>query len=183
MRPWMPWLFPLIFVVHDGEEILTAAGWVNAHQDLLAKVGRIHPAVRHAIAGLPATTSIMAAAVGFEFVLIVALTIALGLWLRGRWQTRWPLYLYAGALAACLAHVVTHVGFSLITRMYTPGVVSAVLFVPWVGGYLYARLARATALGTREAVFSTLLGIACLLPMILMAHAFGRWLCSRGPGF
>ena len=174
MRPALIWLFPLIFVIHDGEEAFTMAAWVRHHQDVLRNVADVAPLARRVIANIPATNGGVIAAIVFELLFVLAVTIALGRFLRCATRSRAAVYVYSALLGAYVFHVVTHIGQSVVLRMYTPGVISAVLVVLPAGGYLFWQLLRSGLLTPKTAAICAAIGVFSILPIIITAHLVGR---------
>jgi hypothetical protein len=44
------WLLPFVFVIHDGEEILTMPRWIAGHRPLLERIAHKSPAARRVVA-------------------------------------------------------------------------------------------------------------------------------------
>lgn len=114
------WLGPLVFLVHDLEEVFLARAWVEQNRLL--------------IAGTPFEPVVEA--MGYEpgkFGLVVALaTVVYGViaWSAARaCQPGLSLNLYVATVLTLFVNVITHVGQALLLRMYTPGVITAVLVV------------------------------------------------------
>lgn len=164
------WLLPLVFVIHDGEEILTMPRWIAGHRPLLEGIAHKSPAARRVVANLPTTTAQVAVAVAVELAVFLLAT-----WLVARDpRPGFALYFYAALLGVYTAHSLTHLGQALLLRAYTPGVVSAVLLVPPVGGFIYKRLFEAGLLSQRSALLSAAAGVLGMVPLLLTAHLVGR---------
>lgn len=114
------WLGPLVFLVHDLEEVFLARSWVERNRFL--------------IAGTPFEP--VAEAMGYEpakFGLVVAVaTIVYGVisWFAASaCQPGLSMNLYVATVLTLFVNVITHVGQALLLRMYTPGVITAALVV------------------------------------------------------
>jgi hypothetical protein len=110
------------------------------------------------------------------FLIVLAVTIAFARFLKFPAKSRFSVYLYAALLATYVVHVVSHIAQAIALGMYTPGVVSAVLVVPPVGGYLYWLLLRNRLVGMKMAAISAAAGVLSILPVLLSALFVGRWL-------
>lgn len=165
--PTLVWLLIPVFVLHDGEEVLTAASWVTEHQGLLAGTP---------FAGyINITTPQMAAAVFVIFLLVLAAAY-LGL----RALRRGELSLWFGAMLGILfLHSFTHLGQSILTGGYTPGVLTVPILLLY-SLYLYGRLFQAGLLNRRLLGRTLLLGATVAVPMVLGAHAIGRLIFPTG---
>ena len=169
---WALWFFPLAFLIHDGEEIMTMPAWIEQNGAALAHVAALGPIGNRIVENLATTTAGVTVAVAFELGLILIATILVARNL----QQGFGLYFYAAMLGAFTFHFVTHVAQAVIFGGYIPGVVSAALVIPPVSFYLYRRLFAANLLTWRSAVVSTIVGAIFLLPTILLAHYLGRTL-------
>jgi hypothetical protein len=164
------WLLPLVFVIHDGEEILTMPRWIAQHRPLLERIAQQSPAARRVVANLPTTTAQVAVAVSVELAVFLLATVLVA----GDPRPGFALYFYTGILGVFTAHSLTHLGQTVLLRAYTPGVVTAVLLVPTAGAFIYERLFEAGLLSRRGAVLSAAAGISWMVPLLLAAHFVGR---------
>jgi hypothetical protein len=147
------WAAPAVFLVHDGEELLTFVPWLRAHRAVL-------PATVQPLANV--TTAQLALAM---FVLFVGLLLAAihGVH-RARQGARSILFLLlAGAL---VGNGLTHLGQASIFRGYTPGLATALLLVlPY--GYILGRQLQANAMLTpRGWIGFVALGVVLQVPII-----------------
>lgn len=148
------WAAPLVFAVHDGEELLAIVPWLRAHRAILPEIARPLADV---------TTSQLAAAMLLLFVgLIVAAAHGVRRARRGR---RSMLFLLlAGAL---VGNALTHLGQALIVRGYTPGLATALLVVLPYGYALGRRLEARRMLAMRAWAGFVVLGIVLQVPIIV----------------
>jgi hypothetical protein len=164
------WTLPVVFVIHDGEELLTMPAWIAAHGPQLARMAQSSAAARRAVASLATTTPAVAVAIGAVFAVVLAVTVgatrSVG---RGFW---W--HAYAAVLGVLFLHVYTHVFQAVLVGGYVPGLYGAVFAVLPGGAYLYRRLFRAGVLTLRAAAVDAVIGVAVALPGVLGAHALGR---------
>jgi hypothetical protein len=126
------WAAPLVFLIHDSEEIATIVPWLQVHRTQL-------PAILQPITTI--STQQFALAVGVLFVGM--LLAAMHGVLRARRGARSvPFLLVAGAL---IGNGVTHVMQAIYFGEYTPGLATAVLLVlPY--GVLLGRAMEASRL-------------------------------------
>lgn len=168
------WLLPVVFIIHDGEELLTMPGWVVRHQRELDQLARINETAADMVRSLPTTTSQVAVAVGFILLLFVAVTVGASIsGKRGFW-----LYAYASLLGVLFLHVFTHIAQAILVGGYAPGVIGAVVAIIPGAIYLYRRLFEAKLLTVRSAVITALIGFALFIPGAMLAHQLGRLLGS-----
>jgi hypothetical protein len=141
--------------------------WIAGHRPPGAH--RTGPAARR-VANLPTTTAQVAVAVAVELAVFLLAT-----WLvAGDPRPGFALSFYAALLGVYTAHSLTHLGQTMLLHAYTPGVVTAVLFVPQVGVIIYKRLFAAGLLSRRSALLSAAAGVLGMVPLLLTAHLVGR---------
>jgi uncharacterized protein with HXXEE motif len=166
------WLLPLVFVLHDGEELLTMPEWIAAHRLDLEQLGQQSAVAARLVRSLATTTPEVAVGIGFLFLLVVTVTAGASAVQRpGFW-----LYAYAGMLGVLFLHVFTHLAQALFFGGYVPGLYGAVLAVLPGSLYIYRRLFQDGLLTWRSATITALIGLGLLLPVALFAHRLGRLL-------
>lgn len=129
---WIIWLFPVVFLIHDGEEILTVERWLKANHEALAeRLGGLRWGARVLKQAEMYTTA------GFSTIVVCLFVgICAASYLAAQGQYVW----FAAGLAVLFINVCTHLGQSLLLRRYTPGVFSAALLVLPYALVAYARL-------------------------------------------
>lgn len=176
------WLMPIVFIIHDGEELFTMPGWIANHQEELNKIAGTSETAAEMISSLPKTTSHMAVAIGFILLLFVAVTAGASVSVkRGGGGGGFWLYAYSVLLGGLFLHVFTHLAQTILFGgQYTPGVVGAVLAVVPGVLYIYKRLFEEKLLTRKSAVLTAILGIALFVPAVLLAQ--GMWRIFDGGG-
>ena len=170
----MLWLLPIIFVIHDGEELLTMPGWIASHQQELDQLARMSEVAAKLTRSLPTTTTQVAIAIGFILLLFIAVTVGASMsGKRGFW-----VYAYASLLGGLFLHVFTHIAQAILVSGYVPGLIGAVAAVIPGTLYIYKRLFEAKFLTLKSAAFAALIGLALLVPGAMLAHQIGRMLGS-----
>ena len=166
------WLLPVIFIIHDGEELLTMPGWVASHQQELARLAAMSDVAAEMVRSLPKTTSQVAVAIGFILLLFVSVTIGAAIsGRRGFW-----LYAYASLLGVLFLHVFTHIAQAILVGGYAPGVIGAIVAIIPGALYLYKRLFEARLLTLKSSIITALIGFALFIPGAMLAHQIGRML-------
>ncbi|MGG6311338.1 HXXEE domain-containing protein [Paenibacillus macerans] len=163
------WLFIVAFVIHDMEEIIWVGPWAKQNRH---KVAASVPAglKRSLTKMLDITSSQFAVAVLLEFVVFIPFT------LMAAEQGKFFVFLSFNTLF--FLHVFTHVGQSLYLKMYTPGVVTAVLVVLPYTLLLYVRLLSEGLITWGEILLSVPVGLL-VVPLVLIGHELGkRWVKS-----
>lgn len=163
---WLIWLLPLFFAVHDGEEILTWNWWMERKGQHIFAFGRT--------GGAWASQNSRQMTVA---VLVVGGLLLLGTFSGARAVSAGTApYLFGAILAIWLGHTALHVAASLYHRMYTPGVISAILLCLPHGFLTYRALLQAGALTWPQTWLSGAAGLGVAPFMLLVAHRAGRLL-------
>lgn len=129
------WMFLIVFVLHDLEEIIVVENWLIRHRERLA---RSIPAFAQKTLQpmLSMSTAQFSVAVTCIFAVLSAAVLLTVL----TWQAGTYLPFFLVCLHVLFLHVFTHIGQSLLFRTYTPGVVTAVVLVLPYSVYTYCRL-------------------------------------------
>jgi hypothetical protein len=148
----LQWLFPLAVTIHNAEEAIWMPGWAARHQlPIQASPGVIRVALLTLTGAAYVVTYLSAR--------------------RGK-QSLWS-YLLFGGIVTMLANVfIPHIPASIIFRMYTPGVVTAVAVNLPVMSLLAARALREGWVSGRKAMqfaIAVPAGVAALIALLLAA--------------
>src|SRR5829696_5659782 len=163
------WLLPLIFSIHDGEELLTMPGWVADHQQEIDRLAAMSEIAAEMARSLPTTTGQAALAIGFILLLFLVVTVGASVSSkRGFW-----LYAYSSLLGVLFLHVFTHIAQAILIGGYVPGVIGAVVAIIPGALYIYKRLFEAKLLTLKSAVVTALIGFAVFIPGAMLAHEIG----------
>ncbi|WP_438444776.1 HXXEE domain-containing protein [Gorillibacterium sp. sgz5001074] len=163
------WLFPVVFMLHDFEEIIFIDGWWERHGSaVLPKLpARLRPRFLR-IAQM--TSAQFAVAVLLEFICFIPVTYAA--------VERGWLYLLLAANAVLFLHVFTHVGQWLYLGRYTPGVVTAVLLGIPYPVYFFYRLLQEGLIGWGD-IYRSLPAGLLVIPLVLLGHELGRRIAPK----
>ena len=161
--------FPIFFMFHDFEEILTVESWLKKNE---AHLKSSLPAFANRLVtpSMKMNTLNFATDVFWVFVIIVAVTL-LAVFFSFQ-------LLYLATLHVFFLHVFTHVGQSILLKRYTPGVITAVVLVLPYSLYAYYRLHAEHMLTSYDMGISLLLTLL-LLPIALFLVLRGRKRYSR----
>ncbi|MBW4838142.1 MAG: HXXEE domain-containing protein [Paenibacillaceae bacterium] len=163
------WLFLVSFVIHDMEEIIWVGPWAKRNRHKVAVA--VPPRMKRSLTQmLNITSSQFAVAVLLEFIVFVPFT------LMAAEQGRFFIFLSFNTLF--FLHVFTHVAQSVYLKMYTPGVVTAVLIVLPYSLVLFNRLLSDNLVTWGEILLSIPVGLL-VVPLVLVGHELGkRWVKS-----
>ncbi len=152
------WLFPLAFLVHDLEEILTMERFIRMNRERF-------PKLLQRVA--PITTT--------QFTIGVTILFVLTMW-ASFLATRSPrdMNWLTICLAIFLLHVVTHVAQTLLLHSYTPGVITAVLVVLPYSLYAFHHLFSDRLISEDDVNASLLIGALLAIPILLGVRQLGK---------
>lgn len=157
------WLFPVAFILHDLEEVLTMVRWMEQHPEFMARLP---------ISPLVTTTAQVAGAVAFEWVLtFVAAYGGVKALRHGRMH-----WFFMGLTAALFLNVFTHLAQGVLAGGYIPGIWTAVIVVLPYMLYLFGRLQSAGLTDRSGLARALAAGVPTGLAVVLAAHQVGRLL-------
>lgn len=150
------WLFPVLFMLHDFEEIILVEAWRKRYKTKL----EAQKSKRLVFAGCNRTPA-FSVGVAIEF-LILSFVSQISLWTEsyGIWY---------GLFIAFTIHLVGHCVATLLYKYYVPGVVTSILFTP-ICVYLLYTVKPKLLLSTKDLLLYSICGIAIMLIMIFGLH-------------
>lgn len=156
-------LLPLVFVLHEFEEIIMFPTWTKRHEAMLAAR---FPMLRGKIKFLQSPAFVLV--VVEEFIIVSGCTIAT-LW------TMNYIYWYFALLGYSL-HLLPHIAQAIVLRRYVPAIITSVLCLPycvWAVSVVWATYSVAEHLAI--AALSALFCVGNLLAM----HKVCAWLWTK----
>lgn len=164
------WLFPILFMFHDFEEIIFMRAWISKNKSYLCER---FPVLSKKL--LPhfdnITTSAFALGVAEEFILISVITVVTHI---THWYDLW-----IGTFIAFTLHLFIHCVQVIIVRKYIPVIVTSVICLP-ICIYIIMQVIQITTLNT-----IILYSILCFIIMIInisVVHKsmaiFGKWIAQ-----
>jgi len=164
------WLFPIIFILHDFEEIIFIKPWFEKNRERLTV--RFPKMSKRLLAHTDSfTTSSLALGVAGMFMLISVVTIT-------AYMTDWY-YLWFGVFIAFTFHLIIHCFPGFVFMGYVPAIVTSVIFLP-LCCYINVLFLRLVKIDFILAVLFTAIGIAIMAANLLLVHKvmpiFDRWL-------
>lgn len=161
------WLFPVAFLIHDGEEILTVAGWLRRQGARVPTGFGLLTRVVHQDRSLTGQFAVAVAFLG-------------GVILAGTYTGH--LGFFTGALGVMLLDGLKHVALSLRLRQYTPGVATAALVEVPFTVYAFSRLFAAGAVDWPYVLKATAAGVALIGPLLGVGLFLSHSLVRAKPG-
>jgi hypothetical protein len=165
----MVWLFLIAFVIHEAEE------WNITDFELRNFVG------------VPATVTKKNARTWIGIICVVGLVWCAAATWPG--NPRLAAYVFLPAVALALGNALQHVFWTLYFRQYAPGVISAMVLLVPLGGYL---VVRAVQQGYAPPGYAAVLVVLMLFPLVQTVRAghemtapirgiyrLGNWLAEK----
>lgn len=155
-------LFPLAFIIHDGEEIATQHKWMLTHKETLVhRFPFAKPMVEH-LSGLSTKAFTIAVLEELALILIASACVVADIPFA---TEAWAIMFMAFSI-----HLLIHVGQGIIMRGYVPGLITSVLTLPYsyIGMQHVCEIFSATELLTYGAI-----GIVAMVANLAFAHWLG----------
>lgn len=155
------WLFPVIFIFHDMEEIIGFIPWLRKNRIFLES-----KYTKFIMPYEGVTTEGFAFAVYEELILCIAICIVsyltgfYGIWL--------------GSMIACVLHFVVHIVESIVIRKYIPAMITSIIALP-VGILIIYKSAFALNYNIIQIILFCIIGIILIAVNLKFAH----WLMRR----
>lgn len=164
------WLFPILFIFHDFEEIIFMQGWIGRNKAYMQK--RFPRLAKRMLPHFESiTTSSFALGVAEEFVLISIITMV-------SYLTNWYA-LWIGLFMAFSLHLVMHCIQAVVLRGYVPAVITSLICLP-ACFYILNNTVQLYNLDTliQFSILGVLLMIANLAVIHKGMNSFSRWAAS-----
>ena len=161
------WLFPVIFMLHEMEEIIGFGPWMDKNQAILDKYPRIAAAYKHF------SPSGFAVAVLEEYLVVIIITGA---------SLYFANYLvWLGAFIAFCLHLIIHLIQSILIRKYIPALASSLVLLP--PSILIIKQAIAmTSYSLTSLLISTFLCVILMVVNLAFAHKLMRLVTEKIKG-
>lgn len=160
------WLFPVLFMIHDFEEIILVGEWKNKkeYNELKGKKRPFEDFI---------STASFSIAVAQEFILFSVVTL-LSIVFNNY-------FIWLGFFFAFLFHFGMHCFMTIKIKSYTPGVVTSLIFLP-IGIYLFFRAVQMIEYSWLLVCLSSLIGIVLIFGNLFFLHKmmprFDKWVKS-----
>ena len=166
------WLFPIIFMLHDFEEIIFIKPWFAKNRGRLA--GRFPKLSARMWAHADSlSTSSLAFGIAWMFLLVSVVTVT-------AYLTGWY-YLWFGLLLLFTLHLIIHCIPGLVLKSYAPALVTSILLLPFCC-YLIASFLQVFPVDVRQAALYTVIGSIIAAVNLTFVHKamplLEKWLVS-----
>ncbi|MFN8433547.1 MAG: HXXEE domain-containing protein [Anaerolineales bacterium] len=160
-------LLPLVFMIHDFEEIIMFKPWLTKNRD---EIKRRFPRIDRTLSKHHdhLSTSAFALAVLNEFIIISVITYASLYFGSYHW--------WFGAFMAFSLHVIIHIIQWVIYGKYVPVVITSFLALPYCI-YTFIEFLKITDMSTGQHLFWTAIGV--ILTIVSFVPAFSLHLASN----
>jgi len=163
-------LLPVIFMLHDFEEIIMFVPWLSKERGELKRRFPKFETFLIKRGYFQLSTSGFAIAVFHEFIIVSVITY-LSLWFN---SYSW----WFAAFMAYFLHLFVHIGQWIIFRGYVPVIVTSILTLPYCI-YTFKLYLRSTEMNLWQLIFWAIIGIVVaflsFLPAFYFAAIFEKW--------
>lgn len=164
----MVWLLPILFMIHDFEEIIMVTAWRKRNVKKLASLKR-QPF------GTGQSTAALSCGVLEEFLLLSVLSFV-SIYYNS-------FIVFFGIFFAYTIHLFFHIVLSVFFKGYVPGILTAVIQIP-LCVYLLCCIYISIPITPIEAMATSLAGTVLLFVNLLFLHAFmshfDEWINNYG---
>ncbi|MGX1901464.1 HXXEE domain-containing protein [Thermolongibacillus altinsuensis] len=145
------WLLPIVFAIHNIEELPFLQGWANEILDDYPFLARLYDFKNLAIAmGL------------------LTLTVSIVVWMEYKKRNRITLHFTVFCICLLLVNGLIHVGQFFVYRHYVPGLISAVvLMIPYMAYILYL-FVKNNRIQMREIFVYLVFSVIAMNPLIIV---------------
>lgn len=159
------WLFPVLFIFHDMEEIIGFGIWSKKNKDKLNKVsGKFYNIYENMFSQY--STEGMALAV-FE-ILVLCIVICI----TAQFFNFYALWL--GTFIAYIIHMFVHIVQAILMKGYIPAVATSLIAIPLSIAVLLPCLSILNY-KAGKIIFWTIIGLALVMANVKLAHAMMHW--------
>lgn len=163
----MVWLFPILFMFHDFEEIIFMQTWINKNRNYLT---HRFPVLSKKLSSHfdQITTSAFALGVAEEFIIISIITVV-------SYVTNWYI-LWIGLFITFALHLVIHCFQALVIRKYVPAVVTSIICLPFC---IYIISYGMKLFSLNDVILSSVLSFVFMVVNLILIHkameVFNKW--------
>ena len=163
------WLLPIVFMIHDFEEIIFFKPWINRNKDYLTKkFPKISKRFLFRFDNL--STSAFALAVAEEFVLLSVITLGSVLFDN--------YVLWLAAFMGFFLHLLIHLGQWIILKRYIPAIWTTFLALIYCTYTLYEIIVK-NIFQPSEIVLWTIVGVGLVGVNLIFAHKLAEMFNKR----
>ncbi|MEH7226101.1 HXXEE domain-containing protein [Bacillus sp. JJ1566] len=164
------WLFPIMFILHDFEEIIMVERWMKRNSTVLYDIlpDRI---AKRVIKQFSMSTAQFAVAVLILFLFVSSSTVMANQYvIQGLLGN---IYIFTIITLVFFLHAFTHIAQSIILRSLTPGALTSLIVIIPYSLVLYRSLLLNEVI-TWKIIFLCLPFCLLIIPVALLAHWIGK---------
>lgn len=166
------WLFPVIFIVHDMEEIIGYGIWLNKNRQMLQEK---YPYILKSYKDY--STEGFALAV-FEELLVCIVFCVLAVFTNNQYLR----LLWLGGFIACTLHFIIHIGQSIVLRQYIPALITSIAALP-ISIWIICKCIEYIDCAVWKIILFSIIGIVIVALNLKFAQSligrFTRWINQR----
>jgi drug/metabolite transporter (DMT)-like permease len=164
------WLFPIMFILHDFEEIIMVERWMKRNSTVIYDMLPRRIADR-VIKQFSMSTAQFAVAVFIIFLFVSSSTIMANQYvIQG---SLGHIYMFTIITLVFFLHAFTHIGQSIILRSITPGAITSLFIIIPYCFALYRKLFENEVI-TWKMIIVSLPFCLFVIPVVLLAHWIGK---------
>ncbi len=168
------WLFPIVFILHDFEELLLFEPWLKKNASFI--LDRIKNKVPAFLEGqlntvLKKSTTQFALPISLIFILTCISS------LLAAEYGKYSFFLIASSLF--FLHGFMHIGQAIFLRRYVPAIITTVFIIIPYGVVLFWSLIVSGIIGIPSLFIIFLVAAVIAIPFILLMHIVGEYLYER----
>jgi hypothetical protein len=164
------WLGPIVFLIHDLEEVFTVENWVKGHQSTLSKIEFVNTILK----SVGYTTSEFALTVAFIFFMYVLISH-----FASKNITGWGMICFMATILIMFVNVFTHLAQTILLGIYTPGVITALVVVLPFTILVFRTLMREKLLSKKALLRSVAIGlffVPVIFAPLFIFHRLLSWI-------
>ena len=165
----MIWLFPIAFMFHDLEEIITVEGFMTKYKNKVPKnlPAKLTLVVKKKLGGKSAQFSVAVAWILLILSFITFMTAHF-------YPNGGNFLLFTAIINVFFLQAFSHIGQTIIFKAYTPGVITALFIVIPYSLFTYYRLWEANLIDRHLIIESIPISIL-MVPIFLVGNLLGRY--------
>jgi hypothetical protein len=156
------WLLPVIFIIHDTEEIIIMQNWLAANRPKLRPYEERFRFIRFALKFNDITKAQFTGAVFIELLVLAGVSALFSF----SAQNETAKIIYLSFNTALFIHLFMHVGQSVILKSYTPGVITSIAVLIPGGILIYKFLLQWDFVNMTQILISIPIGTALIFPIL-----------------
>lgn len=154
--------FPLLFIIHDAEEVMVQHRWMSAHKaSLMERFPRMRSIIEHL-----SCIDTKAFAIAASEELVVLLLATCNVFVGGICHMQ----IWSALFMAFSVHLIVHIVQAIRVRGYVPGLVTSILLLPYAA---YGMWSIWLVMSVWELLGWSIAGVAFMVVNLRFAHWLG----------